>query len=181
MPGKAWILTSHRRVPGDRMSDKKKSREDSKQFTVTPQGQVVNAAGVVVTNNPIGASRKWVKVWCEPWLEGTTRYINTDAECAFWVDLITSAGRSRFPGYICPGIENGELIGYPLAWYQRLRPSIDVLATFEKFAGQGKIAYTITCQNPLAIVVQILNWDKYQAPIDGATRNRDYRNRKKKQ
>ena len=163
------------------MSDKEKSKRNE-QFTVTqPAGQVVNAAGIVVTMNPVGQQRKWVKLWIGAWLKGTTRYVNTDTECAFWADLLCEAGDSRFAGYICPGQENGELIGYPLAWYQRLRPALDVMATFEKFASQGKIAYNITCQNPLSIVVQILNWDKYQAPIDDATRAKDYRKRKKKQ
>lgn len=155
---------------------------DGKKYKVTPPtGQGVNAEGVIVTNNPVGNQRKWVKLWCDPWLKGTTRYVNTDAECAFWIDLLAEAGGSRFAGYICPGQENGQLIGYPLAWYQRLRPAVDVMATFDKFAGQSKIAYNITCENPLSIVVQILNWDKYQSPIDDATRAKNYRNSKKKQ
>ena len=142
---------------------------------------VVNAAGVSMTNNPIGARRQWIKVWVDPWLDGTTRYVNTGSERAFWVDLLCEAGRSRFPGYVCPGQENGELIGFPVAWYQAKQPDIDVMDTFAKFAAQGKIAYDITCKNPACVVVQILNWDKYQAPIDAATRNRDYRKRKKRQ
>lgn len=154
---------------------------DGEKYKINAGGQVVNSAGVMVTNNPIGNQRKWVKLWCDPWLKGTTRYVNTDAECAFWIDLLAESGGSRFAGYICPGQENGELVGYPLAWYQRLRSSIDVMATLKKFAAQDKIAYTITSENPLSIVVQILNWDKYQAPIDGPTRSREYRNRKNKQ
>ncbi len=160
------------------MSDKKKSED--KQFTVTPKGQVVNAAGVLVTNNPIGAGRKWIKLWVDPWLDGTTRYMNTGSERAFWVDLLAEAGRSRFPGYVCPGIEHGELIGYPLPWYQSKQPDLDIFPTLEKFASQAKIAYTITCRNPICVVVQILNWDKYQSPIDDATRARMSRDRKKK-
>jgi hypothetical protein len=141
----------------------------------------VNPAGVTVSNNPMGARRQWIKLWVDPWLDGTTRYVNTGSERAFWVDLLAEAGRSRFPGYVCPGQEHGELLGYPVAWYQSKQPDIDIMATFEKFAGQGKIAYTITSGNPTSVVVQILNWDKYQAPIDAASRNRDYRKRKKKQ
>lgn len=141
--------------------------------------KIVDAAGVEVTNNPLGGQRRWIKLWVDPWLTGTTRYVCTDAESAFWIDLLAEAGRSRFSGRICPGLENGQLIGYPLAYYQRLRPSLDVMATLEKFAVQGKILFTITCKNPVSLVVQIINWDKYQAPLDGATRNREYRKRKK--
>jgi hypothetical protein len=162
--------------------DTKKSSQDSKQqYTVTQTAQVVNAAGVVVTNNPIGAGRKWIKLWVDPWLDGTTRYMNSGSERAFWVDLLAEAGRSRFPGYICPGQENGQLIGYPLPWYQSKQPDLDIMATFQKFAAQRKIAYTITCNNPVSIVVQILNWNKYQAPMDDATRARMSRDRKKNQ
>lgn len=162
------------------MSEKKGTPKPKPGFTITqPAGTVVNAAGIAVSMNPVGQQRKWIKLWISPWLTGTTRFVNTDAECAFWADLLCEAGDSRFSGYICPGQENGELIGYPLAWYQRLRPSLDVMATLQKFAGQGKIAYNITCENPLSIVVQILNWAKYQAPIDDATRAKDYRKRKK--
>jgi hypothetical protein len=155
--------------------------DEKKGFRVTQNGQVVNTAGIVVTNNPVGAQRKWIKLWVDPWLDGTTRYMNTGSERAFWVDLLAEAGRSRFPGYVCPGIEHGELIGYPLAWYQAKQPDLDVMATLQKFAAQDKIAYTVTCRNPICIVVQILNWNKYQAPLDDATRAKNYRNTKKKQ
>ena len=58
------------------------------KFSVTQTScQIVNAA-CVVTNNPMGAQRKWIKLWVDPWLDGTTRYMNTGSERAFWVDLL---------------------------------------------------------------------------------------------
>lgn len=161
------------------MSDEEKDDEKTVKG-VRSNIQVVNAAGVAVSNNPVGGQRHWIKLWCAPWLEGTTRYMNTGSERAFWVDLLAEAGRGRFPGFICPGQECGELIGYPLAWYQAKQPDIDVMATLEKFANQDKIAFEITCKNPVCIVVEILNWKKYQAPMDDAERSRAYRKNKKK-
>src|SRR5260370_41874809 len=102
--------------------------EQKKEYSIpSPIGQVVNAAGIVVTQNPVGQQRKWLKLWIGPWLNGTTRYISTDTACAFWADLLCEAGNSRFASYICPGQENGKLIGYPLAWYHRLPPTLHVI------------------------------------------------------
>ena len=51
------------------------------KFSVTQTGcQIVNAASGVVTNNPMGAQRKWIKLWVDPWLDGSTRYMNTSSE-----------------------------------------------------------------------------------------------------
>jgi hypothetical protein len=159
-----------------------KKSKSNLEFTVTQDGQVVNAAGILVKNNPMPSSgRKWIKVWVDPWLDGTTRWVVSGSQRAFWVDLCCLAGRSRFPGFVCPGQENGQLIGYPLYWYQNLQPDIDVMATLKLFESTGKIRLIITSENPLLIAIEILKWKIYQSDLDsGAQRARKYRESKKK-
>lgn len=49
-----------------------------------------------------------IKLWVNEWLDGTTRFQMSGAQRAFWIDLLAMAGRSRFPGIICAGMD-GEL------------------------------------------------------------------------
>ena len=64
--------------------------------------------------NPGFGKRSWVKLWTNEWLDGTTRYQMSDAQRAFWIDLLAMAGRSRFPGVICSGKDGKNFVGYPL-------------------------------------------------------------------
>jgi hypothetical protein len=52
--------------------------------------------------------RKWVKLWTNEWLDGTTRYQMSGAQRALWIDLLALAGRSRFPGVVCAGRDGDE-------------------------------------------------------------------------
>jgi hypothetical protein len=115
--------------------------------------------------NPRFGRRQWVKLWVNEWLEGTTRYEMSDAQRAFWIDLLSMAGRSRFPGVICAGEVEGKLIGYPLSKYQAL-PSgpLDIEATFNLFVQRGKIALEVSHDSPAALyLIRIVNWGRFQS------------------
>jgi hypothetical protein len=162
------------------MSEEKKVKKNN-EFTITQTGQVINAAGVMVTNNPMPRHRPWIKLWVDPWLDGTTRWQTTGAQRAFWVDLMTEAARGRFPGYICAGQDAGQAVGYPLKWYQaKQSEDLDILEAFELFERTGKIRIIRTSLEPLLVAIEILNWDLYQPAMDQAERARNYRDRKKK-
>jgi hypothetical protein len=168
------------------MSDKKKSGDLKQPFTVTQTGQMMNAAGQIVTVNPMpgGAGRKWIKLWVNPWLDGTTRWQTTGAQRAFWIDLLAEAGRGRFPGFVAAGVDAGQIVGYPLYWYrakQAEEEEFDVQATLALFERTGKIRLIITSKEPFLVAIEILNWRLYQSDLDNqAERARKYREGKKK-
>ena len=60
-------------------------------------------------------SRKWIKLWVDPWLSGTMRFTLDHRQRAVWADLLALGGQSRIPGVICAGEENGKIIGFPLS------------------------------------------------------------------
>lgn len=47
------------------------------------------------------ARRKWIKLWCYDWLEGTLRDELEPDERSVWADLLAMAGDSPYPGTIC--------------------------------------------------------------------------------
>lgn len=126
--------------------------------------------------------RSWVKLWTNEWLDGTTRYQMSDAQRAFWVDLLAMAGRSRFPGVICAGRDGEHFVGYPLNRFQALMAEpIDIEATLGLFERTGKVKITITSEGPPKLfAIELLNWKKYQSDLHAqAERARQYRSRKK--
>jgi hypothetical protein len=141
----------------------------------------IKIAGKIITQNAVGLSRPWAKLWVSPWLDGTTRYECTGAQRSLWLDVIALAARSRFPGVICAGIVGGKLMGYPISFYQILdvHGELDVIATLELFQSTGKISITITSENPKMIVVSVIKWSEYQPPFDGAARVKKHRQKKR--
>ncbi len=115
--------------------------------------------------NPRFGRRSWVKLWVNEWLDGTTRFEMSDAQRAFWIDLLALAGRSRFPGRICAGEVGGAFVGYPLNKFQALMAEpIDVEQTLQLFEKTGKIKLTATSETPTKLVmIELLNWDRYQS------------------
>ena len=115
--------------------------------------------------NPRFGRRSWVKLWVNEWLDGTTRFEMSDAQRAFWIDLLALAGRSRFPGRICAGEVDGAFVGYLLNKFQALMAEpIDVQQTLELFEKTGKIKLTVTSEIPTKLVmIELLNWDRYQS------------------
>jgi hypothetical protein len=131
---------------------------------------------------PGQGKRSWVKLWTNEWLDGTTRYQMSDAQRAFWIDLLAMAGRSRFPGIVCAGRDGKHLVGYPLNRFESLMSGpIDIEATLKLFERTGKVKITITSVGPPKLVaIELLSWKKYQSDLDAqAERARNYRSRKK--
>jgi hypothetical protein len=113
---------------------------------------------------PFG-KRSWVKLWTNEWLDGTTRYQMSDAQRAFWIDLLAMAGRSRVAGIICAGRDGERFVGYPINRFQSLMAEpIDIEATFALFERTGKIKVEVTSEGPPKLYkVELLNWAKYQS------------------
>jgi len=110
--------------------------------------------------------RSWIKLWVPEWLDGTSRYEMSGGQRAFWVDLLTLAGRSRVPGVVCAGDDPSSLFGYPLDRYAGILgdASVDILETFRLFESQGKIELVVTREEaPKLYAVKILSWAKYQS------------------
>lgn len=132
---------------------------------------------------PTIGRRKWIKVWTEEWLEGTTRYQMTDAQRAFWMDLLAMAGRSRIDGIVCSGQDGDTIVGYPLSKFEGLlSEKIDVLATFALFEKTGKIRVEVSENPSTRYVIFILNWDRYQSDYAAQNaRQRKFRRKKAEQ
>lgn len=130
--------------------------------------------------NPRFGRRHWVKLWVNEWLDGTTRFEMSDAQRAFWIDLLAMAGRSRVPGIVCAGAINGVPVGYPINKFQSLLSEpIDIEATFQLFEKNGKIKVEITQEIPIKLYkLELLNWAKYQSEYQ---RQKPYRQKKLRQ
>lgn len=125
--------------------------------------------------NPRFGRRTWVKLWVNEWLDGTTRGEMSDAQRAFWIDLLAMAGRSRYPGIVCAGKgPEGNIIGYPVNKFQGLMSEpIDVEETFALFERTGKVRIEVTATSPVKLIaLHLLSWDKYQSEYN---RQKPYR------
>ena len=109
--------------------------------------------------------RNWIKLWVDPWLDGTTRYELTSVQRCFWVDLMALAGRSRTPGVICAGHDGQKTIGYPLGKFQSLlREPLDIEEAFALFVRKEKITLQSYEDSGVRFyVVTIRNWERYQS------------------
>ena len=120
----------------------------------------------VTSVNPKFGRRSWVKLWVNEWLDGTTRYEMSDAQRAFWIDLLAMAGRSRYLGVICAGKSpDGKYIVYPINKFQSLMSEpINVEETLQMFVRTGKISVETTNESPIKLLkLELLNWDKFQS------------------
>ena len=124
---------------------------------------------------PTQGRRTWIKVFVDDWLEGTTRYQMSDAQRAFWIDLLAMAGRSRFGGIVCSGKDGEQLIGYPLSKFQGLLAEpFDIEATFALFERTEKITMQVSGEgNRKLYVLFITNWVRYQSEYDRVKKYRD--------
>ena len=126
--------------------------------------------------------RAWVKLWVNEWLDGITRYQMSGAQRAFRVDLLAMAGRSRYPGIICSGMDGNRHVGYPLKVFAALDAGaeIDVLETLELFEKTKKIVVEITGEEPIRLYkLTICNWDRYQSEYQRQKGYRGSNNRKR--
>jgi hypothetical protein len=88
------------------------------------------------------------------------------AQRAFWIDLLAMAGRSRYPGIVCAGMDGNQYVGFPLKTFEALDAGaeIDLLSTFDLFARTGKILFKITTEEPVKLyMITVCNWEKYQS------------------
>ena len=102
-----------------------------------------------------------MKLWVNEWLDGTTRFQMSGAQRAFWIDLLALAGRSRYPGIVCAGMDGDRYVGYPLKTFAALDAGaeIDLVATFDLFARTGKVIVEVTTEAPVKLyMVRICNW-----------------------
>ena len=119
---------------------------------------------------------KWIRIWPHAWFDSSMRVELTNAERAFWVDVIALAGKSRIAGVICSDPEGK--IGYPLPMLSSLLVSWtpnEVTAILEKLEKTQRVQVT---RLPLMSgedgwIVRVSNWQKYQSE---AQRVQKYRN-----
>ena len=102
--------------------------------------------------------RTWVKLYCQEWLTGTTRFQFTPEQRALWSDLLALAGNSRYPGVIAAGETNGKYTAYPIPWLAAtLNYTTDSVSdNLKMFVEQDRIRMEDG-------VIFIQGWDKYQS------------------
>ena len=109
---------------------------------------------------------KWIRIWPHAWFDSSMRVELTNAERAFWVDVIALAGKSRIPGVICSDPEGK--VGYPLPMLSSLLVSWtpeEVTAILEKLEKTQRVQVK---RIPLMSgedgwIVRVTNWQKYQS------------------
>lgn len=109
--------------------------------------------------------RRWIKLWTQEMLYGTTSQELDLAEQAIWFKFLALAGDSPEPGQICvaPGIPFTEeqlvaILGAPIP---TLRGAIEKMVKFEKIIINDGI-------------IHIVNWLKYQTTFDRDEYMREY-------
>ncbi len=120
----------------------------------------------------------WIKLWCEKWLTGSTRFELTPTQRAIWIDLLALAGRSKSPGIIAASIEPESLRGYPPKWLAGVLmvSEEEVIQALNQCTATGKI--TVQRDPAGAYIIHICNWDKYQSEYQ---RQKPYRDATKLQ
>jgi len=107
--------------------------------------------------------RQWVKLWVNEWLDGTTRFELTAPQRLVWIDLLALAGRSRFPGYVYAGEENGKKIGYPISYLAGVLQMDEVALNNALKLLEQHEHITLEEVAPEKYVIGIIKWEKYQS------------------
>ena len=101
---------------------------------------------------------KWIKLYCEKWFLGSTRWELSPEERSVWIDLIARAGLNDPPGQI-------DFFSYEqLATLFNVSQQL-IHNCIEKFTQFQKIA--VNSISPTSHTIKILNWDKYQSGYRG--------------
>lgn len=138
---------------------------------------------------PFFSSRKWIKLWINEWRDGTLRWQATDAQRAFWVDLLTLAGRSRYPGIVCAGRDgpNEEnIVGYPIQFLSpnsSIKTEEEAKEILDLFASRKMLSYTVSksANGDKLFAVTISNWKQYQSDYEANRKyQQTYRAKKRK-
>ena len=107
--------------------------------------------------------RSWIKLWCEPWLTGSTRFELTLPQRAIWIDLLAMAGRSKWPGIIAANIAPPTPRGYPLRWLAATLniTEVELADALERCKLTGKL--TTDDDTTGGFIIRLSNWEKYQS------------------
>ncbi len=105
----------------------------------------------------------WVKLWCEQWLTGSTRFELSPIQRAIWIDFLALGGRSKTPGIIAASLIPESLRGYPLKWLAGILmvSEAEVEEALNQFTATGKVAVQ---RDPVGgYIIHLVNWAKYQS------------------
>jgi len=126
---------------------------------------------------------KWIRIWTEETLEGSTftEMGITLKKLAFrgiWFSLLTLAGNSPIPGKICFTKDTGFTINQIS---KKLKVDIKLLKEALKFLASKRISKIKLFDNDNEIIIEIINWNKYQTEYERQKKYRDkgfgYKNR----
>ena len=118
--------------------------------------------------------RRWIKLWTQELLYGTTSKELELAEQAIWLKLLAMAGDSPEPGKVevAPGIPmtNEQIAGIlsaPLELWHETKEKLQQPDIDKIFINQG--------------IIYIKNWDRYQAAFDKTDYMREYMQKKRQE
>ena len=122
---------------------------------------------------------KWIRIWPHAWFDSSMRVELTNEERAFWIDIIALAGKSRVPGIICSGQDEGGRIGYPLVLLSSLLVSWTPEQTSQILVLLEKTDRVRIVRRPLlsgedGIIVEVVNWQKWQSESQRVRKYRRY-------
>lgn len=123
----------------------------------------------------------WMKFYPKRWLTGTLRTQNDERERAFWIDILSMAATSTYPGIIAASKEGREYIGYPLGYIAgALQHDYSFVAeTLGKFQQQKRLSVEVQGNEPDQVsVIRITNYRRYQSEYQ---RQKPYREAKREQ
>lgn len=118
--------------------------------------------------------RRWIKLWTQELLYGTTSRELELAEQAIWLKLLAMAGDSPEPGKVevAPGIPMTDeqiagILNAPIGLWQQTKVKLQQPDIDKIFINLG--------------IIHIKNWDKYQAAFDKTDYMREYMERKRRE
>ena len=114
------------------------------------------------------ASRTWVKLYCDRWLEGTIREDSPEVRALF-IDILALAGSGKYADTGEVKLQNG--VGLTQLQLQKLLS----MSKFLIRNGLKRLQETGRISINSAGVITIINWTKYQSEY---LRQRPYRNEK---
>lgn len=118
--------------------------------------------------------RRWIKLWTQELLYGTTSRELELAEQAIWLKLLAMAGDSPEPGKVevAPGIPMTDkqiagVLHAPIDLWYRTKEKLQQRDIDKITVNQG--------------VIHIKNWDRYQTAFDKTDYMRDYMEKKRRE
>lgn len=111
--------------------------------------------------------KRWIKLWTQEVLYGTTSKELTLEQQAIWYKLLALAGDSPAPGIVCLAPD----VPYPVPSLAKVvgSPTELFAETLERLASEEVSKITINTG-----LIYITNWEKYQTPFSKKDYMRDY-------